>query len=159
VDSINEGEIDQEFVRSFQRLVGAVFRLNGQLLKTAEGLSADLDVSTTRWQAISVIRHQPLTVSQIARRIGISRQSARQTVQRLEESGLVEFSANPDHLRSPLLTLTDEGNTVMEVLRKRQDRLTHRFTDGLGMSIESIDQLTEQLEKLRAHAEELDADE
>ena len=71
----------------------------------------------------------------------------------------MEFSENPDHRRSPLLALTDEGNAVMAVLRKRQARLTHRFTDGLGMEIESIDKLTEQLEQLRAHAEELEAEE
>lgn len=151
-----DGDDEQGFVLAFQRLVGAVFRLNGQLLKTAEGLSADLEVSTGRWQAIGAIRHQSMTVSQIARRIGVSRQSARQTVQQLEQSNLVEFKNNPDHRRSPLVKLTADGIEVANVLRDRQAKLTHRFTDGLNLTVGSIEQLTEQLEELRVHAEALD---
>jgi len=45
---------EQDFVRSFQRLVGSVFRLNGQLLATAEGLSADLMGTTAQ------LRNRPL---------------------------------------------------------------------------------------------------
>jgi len=145
---------EEEYVRAFQRLVGAVFRLNGQLLSTAEGLSKDLEISTGRWQAIAAIRHQPLTTSQLARRIGISRQSARQTVQKLEAGGLVELTENPDHRRSQLILLTERGTEVMDILRERQSKLTHFFTDGAGLDIGSIDDLTAQLENLRVHAEE-----
>lgn len=155
----NESEQEQEFVRAFQRLVGAVFRLNGQLLRTAESLSTDLDISTNRWQAIATIRRQPLTVSQIARRIGVSRQSARQTVLKLEQSGLVKLQPNPDHRSSQLVTLTEAGAEIMEILRERQSRLTHSFTDGLGMTVGSVDRLTDKLEELRGHAAELDSGE
>jgi DNA-binding MarR family transcriptional regulator len=153
----DDSELEQDFVRAFQRLVGAVFRLNGQLLRTAESLSADLDISTNRWQAIATIRTQPLTVSQIARRIGVSRQSARQTVQKLVQSKLVELRPNPDHRRSQLVTLTEAGAEIMEILRERQSRLTHSFTDGLGVTVGSVERLTDKLEQLREHAAELDA--
>jgi len=146
---------DLEFVRTFQRLVGAVFRLNGQLLDTAASLSADLNISTTRWQAIAAIRNQPLTVPQIARRIGISRQSARQSIQHMEDSGIVRLRDNPDHARSSLVELTADGREKMDILRDRQIQLTQRFTKGTGMSSADIEELTEQLEKLRTHAEEL----
>jgi DNA-binding MarR family transcriptional regulator len=152
----DDSELEQDFVRAFQRLVGAVFRLNGQLIRTAESLSADLDISTNRWQAIATIRAQPLTVSQIARRIGVSRQSARQTVLKLEQSGLVELQPNPDHRRSQLVALTEAGTEIMEILRERQSRLTHSFTDGLGVTVGSIDRLTDKLEELREHAAELE---
>ncbi len=151
-----DSDSEQEFVRAFQRLVGTVFRLNGQLLSTAEKISADLDVSTSRWQAIAAIRKKSLTVSQIARRIGVSRQSARQTVQKLAESGLVELQANPDHRRSQLVGLTASGRATMEILRERQTQLTHSFTDGMNLTVESVDQLAAQLEALREHARQLE---
>jgi DNA-binding MarR family transcriptional regulator len=147
---------EPDFVTAFQRLIGAVFRLNGHLLKTAESLSADLDISTGRWTALGAIRHKPMTVSQIARRIGVSRQSARQTVQRLEQGDLIVYKTNPDHRRSPLVVLTAAGADVVDVLRERQANLTNRFTKGLGLTADSIDDLTARLENLRVHAEELD---
>ena len=145
------------FVRAFQRFVGAVFRLNGQLLNTADILSKDLEVSTARWQTIAVIRNEPMTVAAIARRLGLSRQSVQQSVNRLCDQGLTEFIANPAHKTSQLVRLTDHGREVMETLRHRQARLTARFTDGLGLSVDDIDRLTQQLEHLRRHAEQIDA--
>lgn len=145
-----------EFVRSFQRLVGAVFRLNGQLLSTADKLSKDLEVSTARWQTIAVIRNEPRTVAEIARRLGLSRQSVQQTVNRLCEQDITEFVDNPAHKTSQLVRLTDHGKEVMATLRDRQTRLTAQFTAGLGLSVDEIDRLTEKLEHLRLHAEQID---
>ncbi|NND35729.1 MAG: MarR family transcriptional regulator [Gammaproteobacteria bacterium] len=148
-----------EFVRSFQRFVGAVFRLNGQLLSTADLLSKDLEVSTARWQTIAVIRNEPLTVAEIARRLGLSRQSVQQTVNRLCEQDITEFIDNPAHKTSQLVRLTDHGKEVMETLRDRQTRLTAYFTGGLGFSVDEIDRLTDKLEHLRRHAEQIDTSE
>jgi len=146
-----------EFVRAFQRFVGEVFRLNGQLLSTAEALSQDLEVSTARWQTIAVIRNEPQTVAAIARNLGLSRQSVQQTVNRLKKQNIVELIENPNHRTSPLVQLTDQGNHVMDVLRDRQTRLTAFFTGGLGYSVDEIDRLTDELEHLREHAAQIDA--
>lgn len=148
-----------EFVRAFQRLVGEVFRLNGQLLNTADLLSKDLDVSTARWQTIAIIQREPMTVAGISRRLGLSRQSVQQTVNRLETQGLVEFVDNPDHKTSPLVQLTAHGNEVMGILRERQTRLTAHFTGGLGYTIEELDELTDRLRHMREHASQIDTDE
>lgn len=146
-----------EFVRAFQRLVGEVFRLNGQLLATADLLSKDLEVSTARWQTIAVIRYAPITVAAISRRLGLSRQSVQQTVNRLEKQGIVEFIDNPDHKTSPLVQLTENGQEIMSILEERQARLTAHFTGGLGFTIEELDELAAQLKHMREHAREIDA--
>jgi DNA-binding MarR family transcriptional regulator len=146
-----------EFVRAFQRFVGEVFRLNGQLLSTAEALSQDLEVSTARWQTIAVIRNEPETVASIARSLGLSRQSVQQTVNRLEKQGVVEFIENPNHRTSQLVQLTDQGRHIMDILRDRQTRLTALFTGGLGYSVAEIDRLTDELQHLREHAAQIDA--
>jgi len=145
-----------EFVRAFQRLVGEVFRLNGQLLNTADLLSKDLDISTARWQTIAVIRYAPITVAAISRRLGLSRQSVQQTVNRLEAQGIVEFADNPDHKTSPLVQLTARGREIMDILEERQTRLTAFFTGGLGYTIEELDELTGRLRHMREHANQID---
>ncbi len=146
-----------EFVRAFQRLVGEVFRLNGQLLATADLLSKDLEVSTARWQTLAVIRYEPITVAALSRRLGLSRQSVQQTVNRLVKQGLVEFTDNPDHRTSPLTRLTGRGREIMEILLDRQTRLTAQFTGGLGYTVDEIDHLTNQLKHMREHARQIDA--
>lgn len=146
-----------EFVRAFQRLVGEVFRLNGQLLATADLLSKDLEVSTARWQTLAVIRYEPITVAALSRRLGLSRQSVQQTVNRLVKQGLVEFTDNPDHRTSPLTRLTGRGREIMEILLDRQTRLTAQFTGGLGYTVDEIDHLTNQLRHMREHARQIDA--
>jgi DNA-binding MarR family transcriptional regulator len=158
VDSVNSDNKlpDVEFVIAFQKLVGEVFRLNGQLLSTADQLSKDIDISTARWQAIATIRNQAMTVAQISRRLGIKRQSAQQTINRLNEQGLTEPLPNPDHRRSPLIGLTVAGQAVMEILNQRQMLLTGAFTQGLGLSIEAIDALASGLKVMRTQAEQLD---
>ena len=93
----------------------------------------------------------------MARRIGIARQSAAETIQKLETDGLVRRTRNPDHRRSRLVALTPNGKRLMEELRRQQAEVTHRFTDGMGLSIDSLERLAEQLDALRAHAEGLDA--
>jgi DNA-binding MarR family transcriptional regulator len=148
-----------EVVRAFQRFVGAVFRLNGQLLNTAALLSKDLEISTARWQIISVAQHGPKTVAGISRRLGLTRQSVQQSANRLEEQQLVEFIDNPDHRTAPLVRLTARGRKVMDKLADRQARLTGKFTGGLGLTMDEIDELTAQLEHLREHAAQIDPQE
>ena len=146
-----------EYVRAFQRLVGAVFRLNGQLLSTAALLSKDLNISTARWQIISVVQHGPRTAAGISRRLGLTRQSIQQTVNRLEEQELVEFIDNPDHRTAPLIRLTKLGEEVMEKLSDRQTRITGKFTGGLGLTRSEINHIADQLEHMREHAAQIDA--
>lgn len=148
---------DPEFVRSFQRLVGEVFRLNGQMLAIGDRLSQDLKISAARWQIIATLRREPFTVADISRRLGLRRQSIQETVNRLRGQGLVEFRPNPRHARSSLIALTPAGQEVMDTLRERQIALMKRFTKDLDLSTDKIDNLAEALRDLREHAELNDA--
>ncbi len=144
---------DLTFVKAFQRLAGEVFRLNGQMLMTADRLSRDLEISTARWQIIATIRYESFTVAEISRQLGLKRQSIQETVNRLHGQGLVEFLDNPRHARASLVGLTPAGQQVMDVLRNRQVHLTEEFTDGLNLSVQNIDDLRVQLRCLRKQAE------
>ena len=151
--SLSTEPSELEFVRAFQRLVGEVFRLNGQLLVTADQLSKDLQISTARWQVIATIRNEWATVAEISRRLGLKRQSVQETVNRLKDQGLVEFESNPSHARASLIRLTPMGQNVMETLRERQIKLTEQFTRELGLSVKEIEALTSQLRRMREQAE------
>lgn len=151
--SIPDGAAPDAFVRAFQRLVGEVFRLNGTLLATADRLAGDLGVSTARWQVIATIRHQPLTAPDIARRLGLTRQSVQRTVNILVNEGLAEQRDNPGHRRSPLIALTRQGQRTMDRLRARQAQLTAEFTGELGLGLEDLEALINHMRALREAAD------
>src|ERR671923_2323848 len=82
----------------------AAFRANGALNAAGDELAAEYDLTSARWQVLGAVAMagRPLTVPQIARRMGLTRQSVHTTVQRLVADGLVELVPNADHRRSQL---------------------------------------------------------
>ncbi len=148
-----ETQLSPEFVEAFQSLVGEVFRLNGALLSAGDRLARDLGVSPARWQTIATIRKKPMTVSDIARRLGLARQSVQRTVKLLIGEGLAMHRPNPEHRRSHLVALTRRGEQVMEELAARQVPLTALFTLQLGLSVEDLEELARQLHTIRETAE------
>src|SRR6266511_6346575 len=91
------------------KLILSTFRANGLLLDAGDLLSANEGLTSARWQVLGAIAvaERPLTVPQIARRMGLTRQSVHATVNRLVRDGLLELAPNADHRRSPLVCLTE----------------------------------------------------
>src|ERR671924_2040048 len=79
----------------------ATFRANGLLLGSGDLLAQEHGLTSARWQVLGAIAlaQRPLTVPQIARRMGLSRQTVHTTVSRLVADGLVELVPNADHRR------------------------------------------------------------
>lgn len=146
-------QAEDELVAAFQRLVGEIFRVNGELLRTAAQLAGDLGITPARWQVIAVIRNQPMTAAQIGRQLGLSRQAVQQTLCALKQQSLVDALPNPEHRRASLIALSAAGQQVMAELRRRQVALTARFTEALGLSATDINVLQAQLQRMREAAE------
>lgn len=138
---------------SFQKLIGEVFRLHGQLLSTAEGLSRRIGISPARWQTIAVIRNEPMPVARIARRLGVRRQSVQHNVDRLVSQGLAELRPNPHHRRASLVALTADGRAVMRQLTTLQAQLTSTFIGKLGLSSRSLATIATTLRQIREQGE------
>src|ERR687897_3755204 len=99
-----EGEKATEVILS-------TFRTNGLLLAAGDELAAEHGLTSARWQVLGAIAlaQRPLTVPQVARRMGLTRQSVHTTVNRLVRDGLLQLASNADHRPSPLVRLTDRG--------------------------------------------------
>jgi DNA-binding MarR family transcriptional regulator len=111
----------------------AVFRLNGLLLDAGNRISGDAGLTSARWQvlgAVALAERSP-TVPQIARRMGLTRQSVHATVHRLVEDGLVELTRNDDHQRSPRVRLTSAGADAYRSLDRAQASWVNALTRGL----------------------------
>src|SRR5215831_12004560 len=87
------------------RVILSTFRANGLLLATGDVVAGAEGLTAARWQVLGAIAlaDRPLTVPQIARRMGLTRQSVHATVRHLVEEGSVELAPNADHRRSQLV--------------------------------------------------------
>lgn len=112
----------------------STFRTNGLLLGAGDRLAADVGLTSARWQVLGAIAlaEHPLTVPQIARRMGLSRQSVHTTVRRLVADGLLELAANVDHRRSQLVRLTERGDAAYAAMDVRQATWVNRIAAGIG---------------------------
>jgi DNA-binding MarR family transcriptional regulator len=124
-----EGEAATEVILS-------TFRANGLLLGSGDLLAADKGLTSARWQVLGAIAlaERPLTVPQIGRRMGLTRQSVHATVGRLVASGLLELVPNADHQRSHLVRLTELGRAKYQAMERRQAAWANRLAEGLGQS-------------------------
>jgi DNA-binding MarR family transcriptional regulator len=116
------------------QVILATFRANGVLLAAGEAIAREEGLTAARWQVLGALalEGRPLTVPQIARRMGLTRQSVHATVDRLLDAGLVERVANADHRRSQLVRPTTAGERTYEAVSARQARWVDALADGLG---------------------------
>ena len=112
----------------------SIFRANGLLNAAGDELTAEHGVTSARWQVLAAINAQdrPLTVPQIARRRGITRQSVRSSVNHLLADGLVELVPNDDHKRSQLVFLTDVGRARLQAIYEKQSVWVNQLASGLS---------------------------
>lgn len=104
----------------FSDVLVEVFRVNGLLLAAGDELTRPAGLTSARWQVLGVVDHEPATVATVARTMGLTRQSVRQTADALVRDGLVEFAENPAHRRARLLRLTPTGRAALRYVEKRQ---------------------------------------
>jgi DNA-binding MarR family transcriptional regulator len=131
----------------------STFRANGLLLVAGDVLAGKEGLTSARWQVLGAIAlaERPLTVPQIARRMGLTRQSVHATVKQLVRQGLVELLPNADHRRSQLVRLTDTGQARYAAIDERQMDWVNRLAAGIApadleTTARVLDQLCERLD-------------
>jgi DNA-binding MarR family transcriptional regulator len=100
----------------FTELVLEVFRFNGRLVFVGDRMTKALGLSTARWQILGAmaLAGKPLTVAEIARNMGLQRQSVQRTVNMLVATGMVATHENPNHQRARLVSFTKKGRAAYE---------------------------------------------
>jgi len=118
-------------------LILETFRLNGQLLEAGDRLTAPLGLTSARWQILGAIETEgrPLTVAQIGRRMGLSRQAVQRVVNDLDRLGFVSLEENPDHKRARLVVLTPSCVETLSRLDEIQVRWVNELSDGTSETV------------------------
>ena len=95
-------------------IVAGIYELAGRLREHGEAIAATVGQTQARWQVLSAASGRPLTVPQIARVLGVTRQNVQRIADLLVAEGAAEYRDNPDHRASPHLILTKSGRTTLE---------------------------------------------
>jgi DNA-binding MarR family transcriptional regulator len=142
-------------------LILSTFRTNGLLLAAGDVLTEEFGLTAARWQVLGAIvfAGRPLTVPQIARRMGLTRQSVHSTVNRLAADGIVQLADNADHRRSQLVSLTERGQAKYRALDEKQAVWANELVAGLSRAeLETasrvLDELCRRLEAARGISHE-----
>ncbi len=103
-------------------LISQSFRLNSRLQSTADRMARDVGLTGTRWQVLNAVAQAagPATVSDIARWMGLARQSVQQVANALEKDGLITYQANPNHRRAPLVAITKKATKLLAQLDRQR---------------------------------------
>jgi DNA-binding MarR family transcriptional regulator len=89
----------------------SIFRAHGALLARGDALVEPFGLTSARWQVLGAVALSggQVTVPQVARTMGLTRQAIQKQVDLLKKEGLMHTVTNPDHERSQLLQLTASG--------------------------------------------------
>ena len=120
---------------AFSGLVIRVFRLSGMLADEGDALARPAGQTTARWQVLAAIEDEPRSVADIARALGLARQSVQRVADALESGGFLRYEDNPRHRRARLAVPTDAGREALRRIQAEQ----RPWADAIGRRIGSRD--------------------
>lgn len=136
---------------AFTDLILEVFRLNGLLLEAGDRLTDPVGLSSARWQVLGVVEHQPTPVANVARIMGLTRQSVQQTADALAGDGFITYTDNPHHRRAKLMTITPKGRKALDYVQQCQIEWANQVSETL--SLEALETAVTVLRQLEEHLE------
>ncbi|MFB7012266.1 MULTISPECIES: MarR family winged helix-turn-helix transcriptional regulator [unclassified Streptomyces] len=136
---------------ALSRTALGVFRLNGQFLAVSETLARPMGLTAAWWQVLGAVLVEPLSVSGIARAMGITRQSVQRIADLLVGKGLAEYVPNPAHRRAKLLSPTEEGRAAVSRIDPGHAEFAARLAAELGEA--QLAETARVLERLSAAVE------
>ena len=108
-----------------------VLRLAGPLTAAGDALARPAGQTSARWQVLAAADNAPATVADIARTLGLARQSVQRIADVLADEGLASYDDNPDHARAKLLRLGPRGRAALATIQAAQ----RAWADALGAEI------------------------
>lgn len=105
-----------------------VIRLSGLLIAAGDALTKPMGQTSARWLVLATVEEGPLTVAQVARQLGLARQSVQRVADLLADDGLVAYTDNPAHRRAKLVKLTPLGRKTLKAIQAAQTI----WADNLG---------------------------
>ncbi len=117
------------------KIILEVFKLNGLLIAEGDQLTKELGLSSARWKILGALYGygKPMTVPEIARTMGQTRQAVQRLANEMNSDGLLDFQINPKHKRAKLLVLSCKGKKSFELLEEKQIPWVNTIADEIDV--------------------------
>ena len=132
-------------LRLVEALGAVAFEVMGALTK----LAANHDLSLTQLRTIGILRDRKLTISQLARALGLDRSSVSGLVDRTEKRGLLQREPNGSDARSVLVTASPQGVEAFALGAAEMANVLSALTEALTPT--ETRRLTAILERMIEH--------
>lgn len=124
--------MSEEFDNDAYRITRLIRRLFRAMEHEAGEHRKSLSISTADRAVLELIHpDSELSVPEIARRYGVSRQHVQVTVNGLMNKSLVATVNNPVHKRSPLIVQTARGRAVFDAVLQHDRDAVNRLFEGI----------------------------
>jgi DNA-binding MarR family transcriptional regulator len=120
---------------AFTALLGQIIGLTRRFTVVGEALAKPAGQTLARWLVLEAIDGAPATVAQIARAMGLARQSVQRLADVLVQDGLASYQDNPAHRRAKLLAIAPPGRAALRSIQTAQ----RAWSDALGAEIGEAD--------------------
>lgn len=134
-------------------LIAAVRAVFNRLKALGDDLHGDMEVTTAMRAVMETLAAQgAMTVPQIARLKGVTRQHIQLLADALAEAGLAVVKENPAHRRSSLIALTEKGKRTFAKMRAREVPVVANI--ATEFDAQDLDRATASLTRLAARLDE-----
>jgi DNA-binding MarR family transcriptional regulator len=135
----------------FRLIIMDIFFLAGAFKKNGNKMASKVGLTRPQWDLLITAATDQRTVPQLARRMGMARQSVQRTADILVRRGLGAYAKNPDHQRSPFFLLTAAGKNVLERLEEMAQQRRIQFMNENGVSNDDLGMTQKVLRRLREY--------
>ncbi len=117
----------------FTEVVLETFKVGGLLNIEGDKMTKEFGLTASRWKILGAIElsDTPLTISEIGRLMGQSRQAVQRLVDLMTKDKLLQQLENPNHKRAKFVQLTPQAKTLYLQLDKKQTQ----WADHLSVDI------------------------
>ena len=136
-------------------LVRTVLRMNATVQKSGTRLTRGMGLTNARWQTLAELfaLEKRVTVSELARHMGLTRQAVQRLADEMASHGLVEFAENPGDARAKHLLLTEAGRATYHDALEREWQWTNAIAEDFD-----AEQITHAVALLEAITQKMQTD-
>lgn len=140
-DAVKSGE-------ALDALLHRVVALNKLFGAVGETLALPGGQTLARTVVLRQARPEPIPVAEIARRLGLKRQSVQRVADLLVDDGLLAFRENPSHRRAKLAQLTPAGRETLRAIDAAQRDWAKRVGSEVGRErLEEANRLLDEVHR------------
>lgn len=110
-------------------------------------------ITNARWQTLSELfaLNQHVTVSELARHMGLSRQAVQRLADDMASDGLLEFAENPGDGRAMHLLLTEAGRAIYYTALEREWQWTNTIAadfdaEQIARAVALLEAITQKMQ-------------